>query len=185
MQYDLLIAGKAEGPFDETEVVKAYEEGDIDETAQIRPETGGNWMPLGTVLTTSDNGLAIATASPNARRTTASGQPGALSAKSYLKQLRERSCYGVLRTTIDITAVLTLVGIVLWWLVPIASLVSHRRLWMMDPANSAFLSAILILVNTLLSALSVVVVIALRQAAFVLIDISDTLLHEHARSSGS
>jgi hypothetical protein len=184
MKFYLLAAGQAQGPFDEEEVVQAYEEGDIDESAQVRPETSEEWLPLGSLIEHVDMG-------GNGNRITSgngvmSSGPARLeiAPRSYLKGLRGNTCYPVLRSVIDVAAILMAATVLIWWFLPIATLVLHKRLFLLDPSNDVLTAVLTVVLNTLLCALSIMVVIGLRQAAFVGIDISDTLLAHHARARG-
>jgi hypothetical protein len=183
MEYYLFIAGKSQGPFDETEIVTAFEEGDIDDTAQIRSVAGGDWMPVRQILPGYDPATLPATPAESAPSVAPPSRRPSLSSDTYLKRLREQSCYQILRTVIDVAAVFAAVSILLWWLTPVAALVLHRHFWIIDPTIGTIPTALVIVINTLVSALAIVVVIGLRQAAFVFIDIADTLLAEHAKSA--
>ena len=134
MEYYLLIAGKSQGPFDEFEVVTAFQEGDIDETAQIRSAAGGEWMPVRQILPGYEASPAPAARVEGVPTVAAvvSRRP-ALSPHAYLKLLRETTCYQILRTVIDVAAVLAAVSVLLWWMAPLAALAMHQRLWIVDP----------------------------------------------------
>jgi hypothetical protein len=88
----------------------------------------------------------------------------------YLNQIRVNSCYQSLRRMIE---TFTIAGIVVLVLATVF-------VWNAVPEKTTVSSAA---VNTLLFAVSGVVLFALRQASLVLIDIADTLLHEHSKDS--
>jgi hypothetical protein len=82
--------------------------------------------------------------------------------KEYLKKLRENSCYGALRTLIDVSFLLCVIG----------CLLTGVTMGLMDSGTGGRVMAVSITV------LGTVLLIAFRQAAFVVIDIADALIHE-------
>ena len=88
--------------------------------------------------------------------------------KEYLKKLRENSCYGALRTIINVSFGLCVMG----------CLLAGVSLIMTPPTltGAEFFGAPIFVMSVLF--LGIVLLIAFRQAAFVVIDIADALLHE-------
>ena len=82
-------------------------------------------------------------------------------AKEYLAHIRKNTCYHTLRTIIDVSVVLSFIAILCG--IPIG--------W---SAN------VLLLIGTLLG--SIVILIAVRQSAYLLIDIADALLHDQSKN---
>lgn len=93
--------------------------------------------------------------------------PPGRTVKEYLKKLRENSCYGALRTLIDVSFLLCAIGCLL---AGVGLIVVSAR------TGSGILTESLFAVPATL--LSIVLLIAFRQAAFVAIDIADALIHQ-------
>lgn len=91
--------------------------------------------------------------------------------ENHLAYIRENSCYKVLRGLINICFVLALIVIGL----------SIVFTWLFYLLSEGSLNLIQIIAATCLTILSSVLLIAARQCAFLLIDIADTLLHEHSK----
>ena len=85
---------------------------------------------------------------------------------SHLTFIRANSSYGALRSIIEVCFVLSLLGALGFMIAG----------WAADKGGGAWFPP------TAIGILSIVLLIAARQSAFLLIDIADTLLHEHSKS---
>jgi uncharacterized Zn finger protein (UPF0148 family) len=95
--------------------------------------------------------------------------------KAHLEMIRDQSCYPQLRFIIEICFVLLLCGVSLYAIMATIGIMQNQ---------SEF--PILYVVSNIAAIIgSVVLLIALRQSALLLIDIADTLLNEHAENKRS
>lgn len=184
MQYFLNISGRAEGPFEIDEIRDSLSAREIEPDTLISPADGSNqWVPLAAVLglpaAPPEDAPAAPPALPNPPASVS--VPGApatfvLPPREYLRQVRASSCYGVLRGVIDIAFVLLLIGAVLGLIGAITgSFVGLAR------GNEA----VMIGGGIASFCITLVLLITLRQAAQLVIDIADTLLNHHARQASS
>jgi hypothetical protein len=91
--------------------------------------------------------------------------------KEYLHKLRENTCYGALRTCINVVILLCILGCLIAGVLLIASEFTM--------ATGAAQSGIgMIFLDGGVTLLFIIVLIAARQAVFVVIDIADALIHE-------
>jgi hypothetical protein len=185
MQYFLNISGRAEGPFELDEIRDSLTAREIESDTFVSPADGSNqWVPLSTIL-----GLAAAAelaapappplpiAPPPPSPTAMPGSPAAfvLPPREYLRQVRAASCYGLLRAVIDVVFVLLLIGSALGLAAAIGGsfvgLAGGNHAVVIGAAIASF-------------CVSVILLITLRQATQLIIDIADTLLQHHSRQAG-
>jgi rRNA maturation protein Nop10 len=92
-------------------------------------------------------------------------------AKEHLKLIRSESCYPHLRTIINVCFALLVIGVCIYAVI---------ILWIPLSFGNWSAAALTICGVVVGSIIAVIVLIALRQSALLLIDIADTLLNEHA-----
>lgn len=160
--YYLWIEGKEHGPYDEPQLKAAVTGGDIDPNTLGRLETGTHWTPLRELLRLPKPKPASVHVAPIIAA-------AADSKEEYLRKLRERSCYGALRTVINIAALLSCAGLALTAIMQIGASLKLGEMTM----------GLLLSVGT--AAIGLLLIIAFRQASILLIDIGDTLLERNAR----
>ena len=94
-----------------------------------------------------------------------------LSASKYLVSLRQSTCYAALRLVINVCF---WIGMILLIIVAVGSVLSL----FIDRNNSPGMPSVLMLFGPILAG---VLLVAWRDASVLLIDVADTLLHDHAR----
>jgi hypothetical protein len=188
MQYFLNISGRAEGPFELDEIRDSLNAREIEPDTMVSPADGSNrWTPLSSLLGLSPAGESAtpappplplapppATASAQAPETPETPATSVLPPREYLRQIRANSCYGLLRAVIDVVFVLLLIGSALGLAGAIggsfAGLARGNNAIVIGGAIASF-------------CVSIVVLVTLRQATQLIIDIADTLLHHHSRAT--
>jgi hypothetical protein len=164
MNYYLWIAGKEHGPYTLEQVKEAVLEGTVTIHQTARREDSHDWVPLGTLVEFPPE--------PAGNAAMELGLPvsPALSkrdVKDYLDHIRDNSCYGVLRSIIEVCAALAIVAAILAIGTGVFHLINREMALGLYCVGAGVGGLIL--------------VIGIRQSAFLLIDIADTLLHEHSR----
>lgn len=94
-------------------------------------------------------------------------------ALEYLELVRKNSCYGILRSVINLT----------FWLCSFVVVIIALRYFINSTWNMSTSYAPFIFIGSMGgAAVGVFILFACRQSAFLLIDIADTLLREHLRN---
>lgn len=164
MNYFLWISGHEHGPYSLAEIQQSIDNGEINALQTAREEDSSDWKPLHQIARlkhpTPQKPQAKETMAPVAL-TPSTGADAATRKRvsGHLSFIRANTCYGALRNMIEICAgagvvAVGLYSIALGWdrrsLIPAVGF-----LWLLP-------------------------VLAARQAAFLLVDIADTLLIEHS-----
>lgn len=164
MNYYIWIAGKEHGPYTLEQVKEAVLEGTVTIQQTARRADSHDWVPLGSIVELPSESADATLVEPTLAVPVG---PTREDVKDYLGHIRENSCYGVLRGIIELFAALIMVAAVLAIGVGIFHLVQKQIAMGLYEIGSGIVSLILI--------------IGLRQSALLLIDIADTLLHEHSK----
>jgi hypothetical protein len=182
-QYFINIAGEAKGPYEFSEIQTSLAEGEIDLETEICPADGEyRWMTVGALLNPpaardeagypkpppfpSGPAAAVPPLVAVAEAPVATVPP-----REYVRFVRGTTCYGFLRGAVDFVFAMLILGTVAGAVAGIA--LPYLKNGRIEPI-SAIGTAIGFVV-------SVVLWIAARNAAQMLIDIADTLVHDHAR----
>ena len=168
MNYYLWISGHEHGPYSLEEIQQSIDDGDINPRQTARTESCADWKPLQQIARLK---LPTPQKSATAQPTPSSSQPKITQeqkrVETHLATIRKHTCYGVLRSIIEISFVVSLIAVGLALVSGIESLGNNRA-----GMRIAFLFG---------AALAAILLVAARQSALLLIDIADTLLHEHSK----
>jgi hypothetical protein len=170
MNYYLWINGKEQGPYTLEQIQQALDRGDITPQQTARTDESANWEPLeqiaalqGRVPKQASVPIAPAAVAQDSTRQRVRG---------YLALVRANSCYPALRGLIEVCFGLSIVCVVGGVLM----------FWYGDVIVGGGFSAARTIALLGIAVLLVVGLVAARQSAFLLIDIADTLLHEHSKN---
>jgi hypothetical protein len=166
MNYYLWIAGKEHGPYTIVQVREAVLEGTITAQQTARREDSNDWVPLGSIMEVPNSSAAPDLNPP------ISVKMNKPSVKDHLRYIRENSCYQVLRSIIEICIALVILAAAIGGL-------GGGALLLRDGKTEAGLIQIAAGIGILILA------IGLRQSALLLIDVADSLLHEHSKGRSS
>lgn len=165
MNYYLWIAGKEHGPYTPDQIKEAVLEGTVTVQQTARRADSHDWVPLGTIAEVpAPPGEAVA-ANPEVVLPVQTKRD----VKEYLEHIRDNSCYGVLRSIIEVFAALAIVASILAIGVGVFHFVRKEF-----PMSYYWLGA---------GIGGFILIIGLRQWFLLLIDIADTLLHEHSKNT--
>ena len=179
MKYYLWVAHQEQGPYTIEQIRAAVDDGTINNRQTARTEDSADWKPLADIATLNPPKKQRAapqaphflppSPSPSPLPTVTATTQSLNPLKAYLAYIRKNTCYGVLRSIIEISFALSLIAVIGYVLVAgIASLaVEHGGYGIL-----ALFSGVL----------GVILLIAARQSALLLIDIADTLIHEHSKN---
>jgi len=188
-------AGAVAGPVAREQLQKLVDSGLVAADGQACFEGSEDWKPLSTFVRPTPKPTGAAPAAKPAQRAATTTTPKSaatpstedsfewkrreIQAKSsapttgtrsrvasHLTFIRANSSYGALRSIIEVCFVLSLLGALGFMIAG----------WAADKGGGAWFPP------TAIGILSIVLLIAARQSAFLLIDIADTLLHEHSKS---
>ena len=170
MKYYLWINGSEQGPYTLEQIQQSIERGDISQHQTSRTEESTTWDTLEQIAplekrVPKQSPRSPATTTPDARQR----------ALAHLTFIRANSCYRMLRSLINVCCALCLlfvIGVVLVFCLGVMAGGSDGFPFL----GKVGVSVMAVLVGLLLMA----VLIAVRQSALLVIDISDTLLHEHS-----
>ena len=166
MNYYLWISGQEHGPHTLEQIQQSIDDGDINTLQTARTEDSSDWKPLHQIARlkhpTPKRQPAKQTM-PGATQTTAihSAPASGKRVKEHLNYIRSITCYKTLRTVIECSFVICLLAAALS---TVFSVVNQQGI------ATAFLGI-----------LGMILLVAIRQSALLIIDIADTLLHEHAK----
>jgi hypothetical protein len=169
MNYILWISGQEHGPYTLEQIQQSIDDGGITPQQTARIEDGVDWKPIQQIARLKhptpkkpEPKLTMASAAPTT--TAGANNSSRKCVTAYLSFIRANTCYGVLRTIIEISFVFSLIAALGYTLVAgIGSLGGNGIL-------AAFTGLLVIFL-----------LVAARQSALLLIDIADTLLHEHSK----
>ena len=166
MNYYLWTAGREHGPYTLEQVKEAVIEGTITLQQTARREDTHDWVSLGSIVELPSTPIADGVADPDSAPAIALPK---WDVKDYLGYLRENSCYGVLRGIIEVFAALVIVAAVFAMIGGILFLTKPER----------EIAAGLYQLGAGIGAL--ILIIGLRQASLLMIDMADTLLYNHSK----
>lgn len=175
MNYYLWIDGQEQGPYTLEHIQESVTRGDIAPNATARTETATNWDVLRNIAPLILKAEATQVPAPAAVPSAGGGDRQQV--RAHLASVRANSCYPVLRSLIEVCFVLALICVVLGCIGAVRGSLAEVQ----DKAI-AILCTVAAIVAGILLALALV---AVRQSAFLLIDIADTLLYDHAKSRNS
>lgn len=165
MNYYLWIAGKEHGPYSLDQVKEAVIEGTVTVQQTARRGDSNDWVPLGTIIEfVPEPGEAAVVTSDSSEPVAAPKW----NVKDYLAYIRDNSCYGVLRSIIEVCTALALIA-------AIFSIIGGALFLIKQEIASGLYA-----VGSGVAGL--IVIAGIRQAALLLIDIADTLLHHHSKT---
>jgi hypothetical protein len=164
MNYYLWTAGKEHGPYTLEQVKEAVLEGTVTIQQTARRADSHDWVSLGTIVDLpqppGETALVIPETLP---------MPTKRDVKEYLEHIRDNSCYGVLRSIIEVFTAVAIVAALFAIGIGIFHLVGRETemgLYCLGYGIGGF-----------------ILIIGIRQSALLLIDIADTLLHEHSKTA--
>jgi hypothetical protein len=188
MTYFLLIEGTEYGPYTREQIVEGLIEGTILKDQAARLEGFPNWLPLSDILEIPNapqppsepiyktvTKPAVVTAPMTQRHVpvqqhhpTSSRLPDKIRVGTHLEMIRTNTCYGALRSIINICyAILILGGVVF--------AAGGVVLMYQQDYSAGFTGIAASIILWILST-------AARQAAFLLVDIADTLIFDHSKN---
>jgi hypothetical protein len=165
MNYYLWTAGKEHGPYTLEQIKEALIEGTITIQQTARRADSHDWVALGTIIELPSTAVIPGPDKPEAAPPPARPRKDV---KEYLEHVRENSCYGVLRSIIEVVTALTVVAAVFAIAGGVFYLIKREMAFGLYGVGTGVGSIILI--------------IGARQGALLLIDIADTLLHHHSKT---
>lgn len=165
MNYFLLIEGKEYGPTTLGEIEEAVRDNTITPAARVRSEKEAHWRAVRELLPHlalqgsegAKSGASVAETFPESK--VAERLPTATPSE-YLREIRRHSCYRMLRAVVNLSFALMVISIIA------GAIVTHEGR-MLYAITGAILALVLLL--------------AAREAALLIIDIADALLHRHSR----
>ena len=162
MNYYLWMSGEEHGPYSLDQIQKSIDDGDINPQQTARTEDSADWKPLHQIARLKLPTPKKPEPKPAQQPALAAQNPKAVA--SHLADIRRNSCYKVLRSVIEISFVLGLIGV---GFSAVYTLITGRA------SERIFAGG--------LGILGIILLTAAYQSALVLIDIADTLLNEHAK----
>jgi hypothetical protein len=184
-QYYINISGEATGPYDFADIQNSLAGGEIDLETQVCAADGQfNWVTLGVLLNPPlaredgpkpppfPAGPAAEMAPPPP--TAAAAEPPVMVTvppREYMRFVRGTTCYGFLRGVVDFLCALLILGTVAGAVVGIG--LPYLKYNRIEPISA---------IGTVIGfVVTVVFWIGARSAVQMVIDVADTLIHDHAR----
>jgi hypothetical protein len=181
-QYYINISGEAKGPYDFAEIQRSLAEGEIDLETEVCAADGEfNWATLGALLNPRQEegpkpppfpaGPAAELAPPPPPVAVAEAPVVTVPPREYLRFVRGTTCYGFLRGAVDFMCALLILGTVAGAVVGIGlPYLKYNRIEPISALGTVFGFVV-----------SLVFWIAARSGVQMVIDVADTLIHDHAR----
>ena len=148
------------------EIEQRLRSGVIDSTYQVRADGQANWQSVEDISSVTMD-LAMIRSEPRSQASSEQEQ----SAEAFLKAVRRRTCYPVLRDMIDWFAVLSIIAIVIL-----------AGLYVVAGLKAKI--ALSVIIGVVVGVLGCFLVIASKQASLLLVDIADTLIEQNRTKSG-
>jgi hypothetical protein len=173
MQYYLRINDEESGPYWIDDLKRLLADGHVTADSMVRRESTQFWKPLGELLSEADLATSVRPI-PREPKPIPSGHKRK-DVRTHLHFIRVYTNYPTLRRIINVFFWLTLIGLIVGLLGQLAAFKSAT----LHLGKSSFVFVFLSLSAAVISAMGL---IAARLFLLMLVDLVDTMLHEHARN---